>query len=160
MQKKHVQGSCQTATISHYDGNFRQLLYSDTEVFFPEGMGKIVSITDTEGFITQANSSFVHMSGYSREELMGSPHYILRHPDMPKAAFKDLWDSLNTTGKWEGYVKNLRKDGAYYWVLATVFSLQRGGQLVGYTSSRAPAARDEVEKHAQLYREMLIAEKL
>lgn len=159
MLKKDVTENCRTATANHYDGNVRQLLYSDTEVFFPEGMGKIVSITDVEGYITHANSSFVHMSGYSREELMGAPHYILRHPDMPKAAFKGMWDSLNTTGKWEGYVKNLRKDGGFYWVSASVFSLQRNGQLIGYTSSRSPAPRDEVEKHAQLYREMLIMEK-
>lgn len=159
MLKEHVAESCQAITISHYDGNFRQVLYSNTEIFFPEGMGKIVSITDANGFITQANSSFVHMSGYSREDLVGAPHYILRHPDMPKAAFKGMWDSLEATGKWEGYVKNLRKDGAYYWVLASVFSLQRNGQLIGYTSSRSPAARDEVEKYSQLYREMLISEK-
>lgn len=158
MLTKDMVGNCQAATATHYDGCVRKLLYSDTETLFPDGMGKIVSITDPEGFITHANSSFVHMSGYSREELIGAPHYILRHPDMPKAAFKGMWDTLAEAGEWEGYVKNLRKDGGFYWVFASVFSLRRNGQLVGYTSSRSAAPRDKVTEYAKIYREMLIME--
>lgn len=158
MLKADTVGTCKTATVTHYDRCVRTLLYSETETLFPDGMGKIVSITDTEGFITHANSSFVHMSGYSKEELIGMPHYILRHPDMPKAAFKAMWDSLAQSGEWEGYVKNLRKDGGFYWVFASVFSLRRNGKLVGYTSSRIAAPRDKVTQCTQMYREMLIME--
>lgn len=158
MLEKDTVGKCQIATATHHDSCVRELLYSDIETRFPDGMGKIVSITDPEGIITHANSSFVHMSGYSREELIGAPHYILRHPDMPKAAFKSMWDSLAASGEWEGYVKNLRKDGGFYWVFASVFSLRRNGKLVGYTSSRIAAPRDKIKEYAPIYKEMLIME--
>jgi aerotaxis receptor len=91
----------------------------DEEVPYPDGR-LIVSRTDLDGIITHANRSFIEMSGYSEEELIGAPHSILRHPDMPKAAFQDLWDTVQSGKIWQGYVKNLRKDGCYYWVKATV----------------------------------------
>lgn len=158
MQKKDIVGAYQTTDITYYDGSKRLLHYSDIETPFPQGK-KIISITDAAGYITHANTTFVDMSGYTRDELMGMPHYILRHPDMPKAAFAGLWDSLAETGKWQGYVKNLRKDGGYYWVFANVFSLFRHGELVGYTSTRTPAPLEELNKCIPLYKEMLEAEK-
>jgi len=95
-----------------------------------------VSRTDVNGVITQANKSFIEMSGFEEAELIGAPHYILRHPDMPPAACKDLWDTVAAGNKWHGYVKNLRKDGAFYWVYATVIPNVRQGKVVGYTSVR------------------------
>ncbi len=80
----------------------------------------IVSETDTRGIITYANSKFCEVSGYSLEELIGKPHNIIRHPDMPKEVFKELWDTIKAGQIWQGEVKNRRKDGSHYWVLATV----------------------------------------
>jgi PAS domain S-box-containing protein len=95
------------------------------------------------------------MSGYTRDELIGAPHYILRHPDMPAAAFKDLWDTLTTGNRWHGYVKNLRKDGGYYWVYATVIPNVRNGRVVGYTSVRRKPSRQRVEECKRLYATLL-----
>jgi aerotaxis receptor len=110
-----------------------------------------VSRTDSDGIITHVNNSFVEMSGYSEEELLGQPHYILRHPDMPAVAFKGLWDTVEKGEKWHGYVKNLRKDGGYYWVLATVIPNIRNGRIMGYTSVRRKPARRKVKECIQLY---------
>ena len=115
-------------TLELYKEGPRTIYTVDSEVPFPEGK-LIVSLTDTAGIITQANRAFVEMSGYEREELIGQPHSILRHPDMPAVAFKGLWDDVQAGKKWHGYVKNLRKDGAYYWVYATVVANVRKGNV-------------------------------
>ena len=134
-----------------YAACFRRTIYAvDREVPFPEGR-LIVSSTDPAGVITHANESFVAMSGFSLEELLGEQHYILRHPDMPPAAFKGLWDTVNQGLKWHGYVKNLRKDGAYYWVHAAVVPNIRNGHIVGYTSVRRKPSRSKVAEAAALY---------
>lgn len=143
-------GSWKEARLTYFDGASRIVRYTDVEVPFPEGR-LIVSCTDVPGTITQANKAFVDMSGYAREELIGAPHYILRHPDMPRAAFKGLWDTLARGEKWTGYVKNLRKDGAFYWVFATVIGNVRKGRLVGYTSVRRKPSRTRVEECMKLY---------
>ena len=140
--------------ISYYDKSTRKVLISDREVPFPEGK-LIVSRTDLEGIITHANQSFVEMSAYSEQEIIYAPHYILKHPDMPRAAFKDLWDTIRCKKKWHGYVKNLRKDGAYYWVYATVIPNIRAGEIVGYTSVRRKPSRLKVRECTQLYAQML-----
>jgi len=140
--------------IQYYDGSSRTILLRDVEVPFP--LGKlIVSRTDLEGIITHCNQSFVEMSGFPEEELLGQPHYILRHPDIPAAAFKDLWDTLARQEKWHGYVKNLRKDGAYYWVYATVIPNIRNGEIVGYTSVRRKPSRKKIEECIPLYAKMI-----
>jgi aerotaxis receptor len=94
------------------------------------------------------------MSGYAEDEIIGQPHSILRHPDMPAAAFKDLWDTMARGEKWYGYVKNLRKDGTYYWVYATAIPNVRKGETVGYTSVRRKPSRKQVESCIALYAEM------
>jgi PAS domain S-box-containing protein len=93
----------------------------------------------------------VDMSGYERDELIGESHCILRHPDMPASAFRDLWDTVGRGGKWQGYVKNLRKDGTHYWVFATAIPNVRDGRVVGYTSVRRKASRTKVSECATLY---------
>lgn len=148
---------CVSQTLTYYDGTTRQVLVSDREVPFPEGK-LIVSRTDPQGILTHGNQSFVEMSGFSEAELIGQPHQILRHPDMPKAAFKDLWDTLARGEKWTGYVKNLRKDGAYYWVLATVVANVRDGQVVGYTSVRRKPSRQRIDECIEQYRQMIAQE--
>lgn len=140
-------------TLTYLDGTHRRVFLVDEEVPFPEGH-LIVSRTDTKGIITHANAIFVEMSGYSMGELIAQPHYILRHPDMPAAAFKDLWDTIQAGKKWHGYVKNLRKDGRYYWVFASVVPNVREGQIVGYTSVRRKPSRAKIAEMSDLYKTM------
>lgn len=151
MQPEDIVGDFQETSITHYDGNTRRLLYTDIETPFPDGK-LIVSATDVEGYITHANEAFVHMSGYTKDELIGLPHYVLRHPDMPPVAFKGLWDELAESGRWKGYVKNLRKDGGFYWVYASVIANIRKGQLVGYTSVRRRPSQTRVDECTELYK--------
>lgn len=159
MSPRNIVGDYQQATIQHFDGHTRKILYTNEETIVSEG-DKIISVTDPEGIIITANSAFIKVSGYTRKELLGTPHYILHHPDMPKAAFAGLWSSLAETGRWEGYVKNLRKDGGFYWVFAKIFSLHRDGKLVGYTSTRVAAERDQIAIYAKEYAKLLAAEKI
>ncbi len=146
-----------TVTINYFDGNTRDVVILDSEVPYPDGK-LIVSRTDKAGIITHCNQSFIDMSGYSEEELIGQPHCILRHPDMPKAAFKDLWDTLQSGKKWHGYVKNLRKDGSYYWVYATAIPNIRNNEIVGYTSVRRKPSRKQINKCIELYNNMILEE--
>jgi aerotaxis receptor len=139
--------------LSYQDGSRRSVLVVDEEVAFPEGH-LIVSRTDTAGIITHANPIFIEMSGYAAEALIGAPHHILRHPDMPAAAFKDLWDTVAQGRKWHGYVKNLRGDGRYYWVYATVVPNVRNGQVIGYSSVRRRPSRQKIAEMAALYQTM------
>lgn len=109
-------------------------------------------MTDADGYITHANEAFVYMSGYSKDELIGLPHYVLRHPDMPPIAFEGLWDELADKGRWKGYVKNLRKDGGYYWVYASVIANIRDGELKGYTSVRRRPSQTRIDECSELYK--------
>jgi PAS domain S-box-containing protein len=137
-------------TLTYADGVLRRVYVVDREVPFPDGR-LIVSRTDPSGVITHANESFVAMSGYSIDELIGQQHYILRHPEMPAVAFAGLWETVARGEKWTGYVKNLRKDGAYYWVFASVVPNVRDGEIVGYTSVRRKPSRAKVAEAAVLY---------
>ncbi|MGD8909127.1 MAG: PAS domain-containing protein [Chromatiales bacterium] len=150
MDPSDIRGEYREKILTYTDATKRKVLVTDIETPFPDGR-LIVSTTDLEGIITHVNHSFVEMSGYSEEELLGQPHYILRHPDMPAVAFKDLWDTVQKGEKWHGYVKNLRKDGGYYWVMAIVIPNIRYGELTGYTSVRRKPARRKVEECIQLY---------
>lgn len=150
MNPGDIVGDYQETTLTFSDGTSRKILYTEVEAPYPDGC-LIVSRTDPEGVITHVNQSFVEMSGYSEQELINTPHHILRHPDMPPAAFKDLWDTIQAGKKWHGYVKNLRKDGGFYWVYATVIPNIRNNQVVGYTSVRRKPSRKKVEECAALY---------
>lgn len=119
----------------------------------------LVSKTDTRGIITYANTTFVTISGYSENELINQPHSIVRHPDMPKAAFQDLWDTVQAGNEWHGIVKNLRKDGGYYWVDATVTPSLLSGKIVGYMSVRRKPSPKQIEDAIQCYRGMLAEER-
>ena len=153
MSASDVVSGCQSAVLNYFDGSQRTVLFSDQEVPYPEGK-LIVSRTDTKGMITQCNQAFVDMSGFSREEILGQPHCLLRHPDMPKAAYADLWSTVMAGKKWHGYVKNLRKDGQYYWVHAVVIPNVREGKIVGFTSVRRKPARSKVEQAIADYAQM------
>lgn len=145
-------------TLTYTDGSSRVVFTTALEVPFPQGR-LIVSRTDLTGLITHANDAFVEMSGYTREELIGAPHHILRHPDMPKVAFKGLWDDVTAGKKWHGYVKNLRKDGSYYWVYATAVPNVRNGVIVGYTSVRRKPSRTKINELIPLYQQWLDEER-
>ena len=141
-----------------YHGGFgRTVMISEREIPYPEGR-LIISRTDLNGVLTHANEAFVELSGYTHDELIGQPHNILRHPDMPRAAFKDLWDTVPAGKKWHGYVKNLRKDGSFYWVYATAVPNVRGGKIVGYTSVRRKPSRNKIAEISATYKEWLAAE--
>lgn len=157
MQPNDVAPNCTEQRIRLYDGSERRIFLCDEEVPYPDGK-LIVSSTDTEGVITHCNDSFVDMSGYSEAELIGQPHSILRHPDIPKAAFADMWNTVQGGEKWAGYIKNLRKDGRYYWVYATVVPNKRAGVIKGFTSVRRKPSRDRVNEAQALYIEMKKAE--
>ncbi|WP_232822253.1 PAS domain-containing methyl-accepting chemotaxis protein [Salinicola sp. CR57] len=110
----------------------------------------LISRTDLKGRITYANPAFVEVSGFSREELIGAPHNIVRHPDMPAAAFADLWKTLEKGENWSGVIKNRRKDGSHYWVQSTVTPIIEDGKIAGYTSVRTKVAEQRrrlAEKH-------------
>ncbi len=116
----------------------------------------IVSETDREGNITFANRKFCEISGYSLDELVGRPHNIIRHPDMPKAAFEQMWKTIQSGAMWHGLVKNLRKDGKYYWVDTEVTPIyDDNGALKGYMAARKPASPKNIEEAAALYAKML-----
>ena len=153
MNPSDINGEGTEQEMSYYDGSTRKVLVTEKEVDYPDGK-LIVSTTDLNGNITHVNRAFVFMSGFTEDELIGQPHAILRHPDMPAAAFKDLWDTVQKGDKWHGYVKNLRKDGAHYWVYATVIPNVRKGEVVGFTSVRRKPSRKKVEEAAELYKTM------
>ena len=111
----------------------------------------IISRTDLKGNITYANETFAEISGYSIEELIGKSHNIVRHPDMPKAIFEELWKSLKTKGSWNGIVKNIRKDTGFYWVYAEISGVLKNGVLIEYKSIRTPISFEEKQKHQLLY---------
>jgi aerotaxis receptor len=114
----------------------------------------IVSKTDTRGRITYVNAHFIEVSGFGEDELLGAPHNIVRHPDMPPAAFEDLWRVLKSGRPWTGMVKNRRKNGDFYWVLANVTPVRENGVTVGYLSVRTRPERADVEAAEAAYRRM------
>jgi len=120
----------------------------------------IVSKTDTKGIITYANRIFIEFSKYTEEELIGKQHNIIRHPDMPRGVFKLLWDTLSQEKEIFAYVKNMAKDGSYYWVLANVTpSYDQQGRVIGYYSVRRKPKQESIDICAGLYSAMLEVER-
>lgn len=138
--------------MTYNDSNF----LIETEV--PEGE-VIISRTDLRGIITYANETFADISGYGVDELIGKPHSILRHPDMPRAAFEHMWKTLKEGNMWQGYVKNMRKDGGYYWVYAEVSGVYKDDVLVEYKSMRSPISQETKAKMQKKYDEMKLKNK-
>ncbi|MBP9889077.1 MAG: PAS domain-containing protein [Leptospiraceae bacterium] len=123
---------------------------TNKEYLFPED-SIIITKTNLKGKITFVSPDFISISGYSEEELIGKPHNLIRHPDMPKAAFKDLWDTIEKGLPWNGYVKNRRKNGDYYWVEATVTPIRENGKINGYMSVRKKPSRERIKEAEVLY---------
>ena len=123
------------------------------EVIFDGGV--MITETDISGIITYANRKFRDMTGYTKEELIGSPHNINRHPDMPKEAFKEMWETIKAGKYWEGYVKNLRKDGKYYIVIVYIKpKLDNDGTIVGYIAGRKVPDEDLKNRAFEKYKSM------
>ena len=127
-------------------GRRNQHLVDQEVIFSPKE--ELISTTDTRGVITYANQAFCRVAGFTREELVGKNHNIVRHPDMPKEAFADLWRNLKNAKPWRGAVKNRCKDGKYYWVDAFVTPIYQEGKLTGYQSVRTVLA-PEYRKRAE-----------
>ena len=125
----------------------------DQEFPFPPGE-TLVSTTDLKGRILYCNPSFISVSGYTKEELLGQPHNMIRHPDMPEEAYRDMWTTIQSGNPWSAPVKNRRKDGTYYWVMANVTPLMEGDKPGGYMSVRTMPSRDEVQAAEALYARM------
>ncbi|MFX1678516.1 methyl-accepting chemotaxis protein [Mitsuaria sp. CC2] len=123
-----------------------------TQREFPFPQGKtLVSVTDLKGRIVYCNSAFIDVSGYSKDELLGQPHNLVRHPDMPAEAFRDMWATIGAGKPWTGLVKNRRKDGDHYWVIANATPMFRDGATVGFLSVRVAPSRQEVAMAEDLY---------
>ncbi|HFQ60771.1 MAG TPA: PAS domain S-box protein [Epsilonproteobacteria bacterium] len=115
----------------------------------------LITETDSRGIITYANRRFINLSGFTKEELLGSPHNITRHPDMPLGLFKAMWKIITSKKVWRGYVKSLRKDGKFYWTLTYIQAkIDNKGNIIGYTASRKMAYRKSIieaeEKYSKL----------
>jgi len=120
----------------------------------------IISETDLNGVITFANRKFCEISGYSFDELVGKPHNIIRHPDMPRAAFAKMWETIQSGATWHGLVKNLRKDGLYYWVETEISCIRNEyHETIGYIAARKPASRANIEEAEKLYSNLIKSER-
>ncbi len=120
----------------------------------------IVSMTDLTGRITYGNRIFIEFSGYSESELLGAQHNIIRHPDMPRAVFKLLWDKISAGEECFAYVKNMAKDGSFYWVFTNVTpTFDPTGNITGYFSVRRKPKASGVQVATEVYRMMLDAER-
>lgn len=128
-----------------------EIILGDTDV--------IVSKTDLQGRITYANRQFMRIANYSEKQLLGVQHNIIRHPDMPRGAFKLLWNTLKAEREFFAYVKNMTVNGDYYWVFANVTpDRDANGKVVGYFSFRRKPRRDAISTIEPIYREMLAVE--
>ena len=134
----------------------------DEEVTFEkEGLEarSLITRTDLKGIITFASKAYRQITKYDKEELIGSPHSIVRHPDMPAIAFKEMWDTIENNIVWEGYVKNLRKDGKYYWVIVRIESIyDEDGNKIGYVGLRRAPDRSVLPSIIKKYKELLANE--
>ncbi len=114
----------------------------------------IYSRTDLKGRITEVNEAFARVSGFTPDEMVGEPHNLIRHPDMPEEAFADMWRNLKAGRPWKGLVKNRRKDGGFYWVVANASPVRENGQIIGYQSVRTPPSREQIAAAESAYRRL------
>lgn len=130
---------------------------NDREVKLKDGQ-ELVTKTNLKGTITYVNPAFVEISGFSQEELVGQNHNVVRHPDMPPAAFKDLWETLKLGRPWSKLVKNRCKNGDYYWVKANVTPIFSGGEVVEYMSVRTKPSEQEILESTKLYSQLRLGD--
>jgi len=132
----------------------QQPVPTEEELFYDGAT--MITETDRKGIITYVNRKFVTMSGYAKNELIGQSHNIMRHPDMPKIVFKEMWENLKNAEPWKGYIKNLRKDGSFYWVVVFITPKHDDqGNLTGYIAARelpGPQTLEDIKKAYRQYR--------
>ncbi|MBE7421464.1 MAG: methyl-accepting chemotaxis protein [Zoogloeaceae bacterium] len=131
---------------------------NDVESILPDNEF-IYSRTDPKGVIVEANEAFARISGFTPEEMVGQSHNLVRHPDMPPEAFADLWRDVKEGRPWRGIVKNRRKDGGFYWVVANVSPVREDGRIVGYQSVRGRPGREEIAAAEAAYRRLRAGDK-
>lgn len=131
---------------------YRQI--KNEEYKFEEGT--IVSSTDINGVITYANQTFCEISGYDRDELLGHKHNIIRHPDVPNIIFYELWETITSGKTWQGVLKNLRKDGRYYWLYTVITPIIEDGITMGYTSVRRPVFDIEKKEASEKFHKLIL----
>lgn len=119
-----------------------------------ENRHEIVSVTTEKGVITDVNEDFIELAGFSKEELLGQAHNLIRHPDVPQAVFADLWQHLKAGKSWMGIVKNRAKSGDHYWVDAYVSPIKENGQITGYESVRRKASDDQIKRTEDVYQRL------
>ncbi len=118
----------------------------------------IISQTDENGTITFVNRMFCQISGYTIDELVEKPHSIIRHPDMPKEPFKQMWKTIKGGQTWNGLIKNMRKDGRYYWVDTEILPIYTNNKITGYIAARKPASKKNIQETEKLYKKILTLE--
>ena len=126
---------------------------TQNEVVLSDG-AHLVSSTNVKGLITHCNQAFIDISGFSKEELMDHAHNIVRHPDMPEAAFADMWNKISAGHHWQGLVKNRCKNGDFYWVDAYVTPVLDNGKIVGYESVRIKPKQDQIDRAEKAYKKI------
>ncbi|MEI7429207.1 MAG: PAS domain-containing protein [Betaproteobacteria bacterium] len=131
---------------------------SHVETHLPKGEF-IYSITNLKGIIIEANDAFANLSNFTRAEMIGQSHNVVRHPEMPPELFADLWNDLSTGRPWRGLVKNRRKDGGFYWVVANVSVVREKGQVVGYQSIRGQPVAEEISVAEEAYQRISAGDK-
>lgn len=131
----------------------KSLFVTDTEYILHDD-ATLMSTTDTRSYITYTNESFIEASGFESDELIGQPHNLVRHPDMPAQVFEDMWATLKKGEPWTGLVKNRRKNGDFYWVRANAVPIVRNNQTQGFMSIRTKASREEIEEAQRIYQAM------
>ena len=135
-----------------------KVIPKDKEYFFDDNV--IISQTDMKGVITYGNRVFFQVSGYKKDELIGQSHNILRHPDMPKEVFKKMWETIQAGQAWNGLIKNLRKDGLYYWVETGILPVRNDNdEVIGYIAVKKAASRKDIQENEEIYHKMLETQK-
>jgi PAS domain S-box-containing protein len=120
--------------------------------------GISISSTNVKGIITYVNKNFCEMSRYEKHELLGKSHNVIRHPDMPREIFREMWECIDSGKDWVGIIKNLRKDGKYYWAHSHVIPIIENSFIVGYSSLRKPVLRNELDEVIVRYNKLLLTE--
>ncbi|SFV57847.1 Aerotaxis sensor receptor protein [hydrothermal vent metagenome] len=143
-----------------YEGKEMENVAPVDEEYHFDDEGVLVSQTDKEGKFTYVNKRFRDVSGYSYDELVGNSYSIIRHPDMPDAAFAKMWETIESGQVFNGIIKNLRKDGRYYWVNLEILPIKdEDGDITGYISVARPASRKDIEENEKIYKKMLESER-
>ena len=131
-----------------------KVIPNDQEYIFDDNV--VISQTDLQGIITYGNRAFIKLSGYDREEIIGESHNIIRHPDMPKEIFKKMWETIQNGQVWNGLIKNLRKDGLYYWVSTEILPTRDDdNNITGYIATKKVASKKDIEENEKVYQKML-----